>query len=882
MSRLSSRRSAISSLSKKWTTGAYSKHRGRLAADCQWQHHERPGTALQRTAGTDARIVLQVVRDHGRAFVDRSAHHTDAFRRGFPQPLANAPEELPVGALPGNRFHARRRFVDHSDPGDRKLPLLHRDPASLPKQLLPVADAHDSRVDAAQHRVHARQPPDLFVLLEVLERECYVARELDQQAHLLMVEEPGFGGVQTKNADRLPRHDDRQHRGRLKAARQAVHATHSERIGCHLVGHDRGTVADRASRHAEALRIAVPGRQPDDAQEIQVDAARGDRHDLLLLLVDDSHPGEPELGNLDGNPADLAQELLSLAHPHDERIDAAQDCVDAVEAPDPVVRPLLLGDVLQRAEPAGAARALVLRLHGLHHVAEVDPFAVPALQPVFNVPAAAARRGFDARLPERLAVVGMQDLQPIPRAAHDVAGVRADELREGFGPALEAAAFYGDHVREPCHELGAAQPRLAVAHRRFRLLAREELADLAADHRGGLEETLVGLARRGAREAEHADRPAFESHRQDEGSALEARTRRGPRRARGPRILARIGHPQRPAALPCRARQPLASPVDDLAGAGDERFGRRVAVAPGVREPQHPGRLVGGEIAAAGPFFRLAYRAYRRLDRRRCALRLGQAARHAMLESAQALGALALGDVLGHADMAQRRVVDPARAERHPDEVAVVAPPARLESFDDALRADELVEAAAIGGSDVNLPCDAGDAGHHLLARFIAQHADKRRVRRQHTPVGGNHEDADHGMFEHRAVERLGLAQGLLGALLRGNHAVKFLGQFRQLDGAARRDRKLEVAFRRRPNKIARAADRAAQPVRENQRQHAREQGKASPCHERFPDLVPHGGRHRLGRHPHDDLPPRGWHGGNAIEAFDAVRVLRAVVPVRP
>src|SRR3989304_6175578 len=70
-------------------------------------------------------------------------------------------------------------------------PAPHPDPARLPEPLVPVAHAHDQRVDAAQHGIHAIEALDAgfraqalgtldfqpLGLLEVVEREREIARE---------------------------------------------------------------------------------------------------------------------------------------------------------------------------------------------------------------------------------------------------------------------------------------------------------------------------------------------------------------------------------------------------------------------------------------------------------------------------------------------------------------------------------------------------------------------------------------------------------------------------------------------------------------------------------------------------------------------------------
>ena len=65
-------------------------------------------------------------------------------------------------ACRGDRLDLHRAAVDDAYPGHLELTLLDRDQAGFPEELIAIAHTHDERVDAAQNRVHARQPPDLF------------------------------------------------------------------------------------------------------------------------------------------------------------------------------------------------------------------------------------------------------------------------------------------------------------------------------------------------------------------------------------------------------------------------------------------------------------------------------------------------------------------------------------------------------------------------------------------------------------------------------------------------------------------------------------------------------------------------------------------------
>lgn len=77
---------------------------------------------------------------------------------------------------------------------------------------------------------------------------------------------------------------------------------------------------------------------------------------------------------------------------------------------------LLLGDVLQRAEPAHLAVGVDVPWNGLDHLVHVDPGAVGALQPVLDVFGCTGDAGRDARVSKRRTVFRMHQPHPLARA----------------------------------------------------------------------------------------------------------------------------------------------------------------------------------------------------------------------------------------------------------------------------------------------------------------------------------------------------------------------------------------------------------------------------------------------------------------------------------
>src|SRR6185503_11856319 len=62
----------------------------------------------------------------------------------------------------GHQFAGR--MVQHGNPAERESALLYDDPASLPEQFAPVANANDRRVDSTQHRMDPAQTREFLLL----------------------------------------------------------------------------------------------------------------------------------------------------------------------------------------------------------------------------------------------------------------------------------------------------------------------------------------------------------------------------------------------------------------------------------------------------------------------------------------------------------------------------------------------------------------------------------------------------------------------------------------------------------------------------------------------------------------------------------------------
>src|SRR6202008_702736 len=140
--------------------------------------------------------------------------------------------------------------------------------------------------------------------------------------------------------------------------------------------------------------------------------------------------------------------------------------------------------------------------------------------------------------------------------------------------------------------------------------------------------------------------------------------------------------PQRLAALPDPSGESVSARVGETAGSGEETLHRFGLHPPAHAEAQHACLRVGAEIAAAITACSVADRPDRPAQRFRHAVRLGERARHGVLELAQLGRALARRDVLADTVVALERaaIVEHRLArDADPDFPPRRAPPAELE-----------------------------------------------------------------------------------------------------------------------------------------------------------------------------------------------------------
>src|SRR5207302_197575 len=290
--------------------------------------------------------------------------------------------------------------------------------------------------------------------------------------------------------------------------------------------------------------------------------------------------------------------------------------------------------------------------------------AVPEERPVGSEPRLAGQQGLprdpgghgarELEVAERnVAVHACLVFRPLGRVGTergDLPRRLADDAeRYGRGGIVRA----GRNVRHPVLRIGlpvevgrhlgqAAEARFALAQRLLDLLALQELADVAADDPRRLQQPLVGLAHRLARESEHADGLAFRRDGEGQHAAHAGAFGHGLRRRAD--VAPQVARPGR-TELPHHAR------------ALQEAVHGRLVDAPAVLETQGAARLVQTVIPAGIPAFRFAHHAHRGLQAALRVLGRGKRARYLVLQREHLLGPLLCAHVAADAVIAEKAAV---------------------------------------------------------------------------------------------------------------------------------------------------------------------------------------------------------------------------------
>ena len=89
--------------------------------------------------------------------------------------------------------------------------------------------------------------------------------------------------------------------------------------------------------------------------EVVTHADRSHRNHFLQRVVDQADPDHPEAALVRGNPAGFAEQLITVTHAHDERIDSAQHGMHAIKMDDAVFSLLAISHVTHHGHDRPAA-----------------------------------------------------------------------------------------------------------------------------------------------------------------------------------------------------------------------------------------------------------------------------------------------------------------------------------------------------------------------------------------------------------------------------------------------------------------------------------------------------------------------------------------------
>src|SRR5260221_9438610 len=286
---------------RHFTLGTYIRAKDREAVGADPRHPHRPCVAL------------------------------DAFGNLLDQLVARVPAE---------------RVVDRLEPVD-----VHENQSEF--ALIGVCRAHvlhqalvkQGAVGQAGERIVVGEVVELFLILSVVERERDVARELQQQFHLVVVEEPALARIQCEDAD-CRALDQQRHDGQgIDSALGALLFRHHVCIVLNVVRDHGCFFPDRPSGQAVSFKYVAPYVERSGFEVTLRGAAPGHRRHLHRFAVHHAHPRHPELPCLYHDPARFAEQLVAAALPDDECVDPAQHRVDPVEALDFLLRLLARRDV---------------------------------------------------------------------------------------------------------------------------------------------------------------------------------------------------------------------------------------------------------------------------------------------------------------------------------------------------------------------------------------------------------------------------------------------------------------------------------------------------------------------------------------------------------
>src|SRR5439155_16804216 len=129
----------------------------------------------------------------------------------------------------------------------------------------------------ARERIVVSEIVQLLFFFDVIERKRDVPGQLEQQLHLLLVEESDLARVEREHAYALVSDDERQEGQRIDAALPALLLHLGAGIVLYVVRDHGLLLLDGASRHSPSYRAALAHREGSRGEELLRIAAQGDR-----------------------------------------------------------------------------------------------------------------------------------------------------------------------------------------------------------------------------------------------------------------------------------------------------------------------------------------------------------------------------------------------------------------------------------------------------------------------------------------------------------------------------------------------------------------------------------------------------------------------------
>ena len=210
-------------------------------------------------------------------------------------------------------------------------------------------------------RVVEREIIQSLLPFDVGDRKRHIARELDQQALFLVMEEVSLSGIQRQHADGFIGDDQRQDGQRADTMCRMLLAGQYARVVAGIVADADLFVAQGAHhvRPFQRLGRAVQQLLCNGVQIRCLHSSGRDGDQPVDATVDRADPACREAAFLNGYSTGLAKQILAVVNFDDQSVDAAQDGVDAVQIADPAFGCLAGRDIANQDDDVdGAVQAV--------------------------------------------------------------------------------------------------------------------------------------------------------------------------------------------------------------------------------------------------------------------------------------------------------------------------------------------------------------------------------------------------------------------------------------------------------------------------------------------------------------------------------------------